>query len=149
MYEVFTKLLNMSIMASVLAVFVMLLRLILKKVPRKYICILWALVAIRLIIPMGFFSNLSFYNVMDVPTDESGQIEYFQYTSHAEKPEIVFTVPVVSHEEYTVEHEVTTSHTKDLYLPVIINIWIVNKIITNPIIYSLSAKFIINHISFN
>ena len=125
MYEVFTKLLNMSIMASVLAVFVMLLRLILKKVPRKYICILWALVAIRLIIPMGFFSNLSFYNVMDVPTDESGQIEYFQYTSHAEKPEIVFTVPVVSHEEYTVEHEVTTSHTKDLYLPVIINIWIV------------------------
>ena len=125
MYEVFTKLLNMSIMASVLAVFVMLLRLILKKVPRKYICILWALVAIRLIIPMGFFSNLSFYNVMDVPTDESGQIEYFQYTSHAEKPEIVFTVPAVGHEEYAVGQEVTTSHTEDLYLPVIINIWII------------------------
>ncbi len=56
---VFLKLLNMSITASWLIVAVVVLRLLLKKAPKWLSCVLWAVVAIRLICPFSFESNFS------------------------------------------------------------------------------------------
>lgn len=48
---VFLKLLNMSFAGACAVVIVLLLRLLFKKLPKKYICVLWAVVLIRLLCP--------------------------------------------------------------------------------------------------
>ncbi len=55
----FLTLINMSITASWLALAVMLLRLVLKRAPKAIICVLWALVAVRLVCPVFFESGIS------------------------------------------------------------------------------------------
>ena len=59
MSAVFIKLLNMSITASVVALALLLLKLIFKKLPRFVSVILWSFVAIRLILPISIDSALS------------------------------------------------------------------------------------------
>ena len=59
MGELFLKLLDMSLAASWLIAAVVILRLLLKKAPKWVRGILWALVAVRLICPFSFESNLS------------------------------------------------------------------------------------------
>lgn len=59
MTTVFLKLLNMSIAASWLVLAVILLRALLKKSPRWITCLLWGIVALRLLMPFTFESNLS------------------------------------------------------------------------------------------
>ncbi|MBR1390774.1 MAG: hypothetical protein IJ567_04905 [Lachnospiraceae bacterium] len=65
MGDLFLKLLNMSLAASWLIVAVILFRLIARKTPRWMICLLWGLVAIRLICPFSMNSSFSI-----VPSDE-------------------------------------------------------------------------------
>lgn len=65
MSDIFLKLLNMSLAASWLIVIVAILRLIARKTPRWIICLLWGLVAIRLIFPFSFESPVGL-----VPSDE-------------------------------------------------------------------------------
>lgn len=59
MEGVFIKLLNLSIQASILIVVVLLLRFILNKSPKWMKCLLWALVAIRLVCPFSIESIFS------------------------------------------------------------------------------------------
>lgn len=59
MEAVFTKLLHMSLSASWLILAVLLLRPLLKKAPRWVFCLLWAMVALRLICPFAPESSLS------------------------------------------------------------------------------------------
>ena len=53
------KLLNLSIQASILITVVLLLRFILNKSPKSIKCLLWALVAIRLVCPFSIESKFS------------------------------------------------------------------------------------------
>lgn len=57
--EVFLKLVNMSMTASVMILFVVILRLLFRKAPRQYCCILWMLVGLRLICPVTLESAVS------------------------------------------------------------------------------------------
>ena len=59
MGAVFLKLVNMSITASWLIAAVILLRIVLKKAPKWVSCMLWVLVAIRLLCPVAIESSLS------------------------------------------------------------------------------------------
>lgn len=59
MEELFLKLLNMSISAGWMVLAIILLRGLIKKMPKAVRCILWALVAIRLVIPITWESELS------------------------------------------------------------------------------------------
>ena len=59
MERVFLHILSMSISASLLAVAVLVLRPLLKKVPKTVFCILWGFVAIRLICPVSPESSFS------------------------------------------------------------------------------------------
>lgn len=65
MNEIFVKLINMSISASIIIALIILLRVVLKRMPKKYICILWALVAIRLLCPVAFETSFSAFNIVD------------------------------------------------------------------------------------
>ncbi|WP_343208129.1 M56 family metallopeptidase [Anaerolentibacter hominis] len=59
MESIFLKLLNMSITAGWLILAVMLLRVLLKRAPKMIRCILWGLVAVRLVCPFSVESPLS------------------------------------------------------------------------------------------
>lgn len=59
MEDIFIKVLNLSIQASILIVVVLLLRFILNKFPRWMKCFLWMLVAIRLVCPFSIESIFS------------------------------------------------------------------------------------------
>ena len=62
-YALFTRLLNRSIAAAVIIAFVMIFRIVLKKVPKKYVCILWGVVALSLILPVKITSPISAWNL--------------------------------------------------------------------------------------
>ena len=59
MSTIFLKILNMSLAAGWLILAVIVLRLLLKKAPKWVSCLLWALVAIRLLVPFSIESALS------------------------------------------------------------------------------------------
>lgn len=59
MTQLFLKFLNMSISASWLVLAVILLRLLFRKAPKWISCLLWSIVALRLIIPFSFESVFS------------------------------------------------------------------------------------------
>ena len=59
MEAMFLTLLNMSLTASYLVAVVLLLRLVLRRAPRGLLCLLWAMVGIRLVLPFSPESILS------------------------------------------------------------------------------------------
>lgn len=124
MYEIFTGILNMSLTAGIIILAVMLLRIVLKGVPKKFICILWAFVAIRLICPFGISSSLSLFNLLDAGTDTASRIEYFQYNENTEKPEAAFQVPALGDDNASPESMTIGTRTSRVYLPVLMYIWL-------------------------
>lgn len=124
MYEFFAKLLNMSLTAGVLVIAIVLLRLVLKKAPKKYICILWALVALRLVLPIGISSSLSVFNLMNTETSSSGQIEYFSYNGKTEKPTLNFDVVGLVNDNYSPDSMTVGTRTAGMYLPTVMYIWL-------------------------
>ena len=66
MTAVFLKILNMSITAGWIVLAVMLLRLLLKKMPKQFTCMLWGLVGLRLVFP---FSPESMFSL--IPSAET------------------------------------------------------------------------------
>ncbi len=99
-YTFLPKLLNMSLTAGVAIVFVLLLRLLLKKAPKVISYALWGVVLIRLLCPVSIESELSLFGMFDTPIAESGsltsRIEYVPSDIvHTEYPEIKLPVPGV------------------------------------------------------
>ncbi len=66
--SIFTKLLILSVQAGFLILATLLIRGLFKKIPRKYICLLWCMVALRLLIPVTIESPVSL-----VPTEDDIQ----------------------------------------------------------------------------
>ena len=73
MSELFLTVLNMSLTASYVIIFVMLIRLLLKRAPKFISYALWGVVAFRLIIPFSFESIFSLMptntNTVPIPHD--------------------------------------------------------------------------------
>lgn len=59
MEQVFLKLVHMSLAAGWLVLAVLVLRLLLRRAPRWILCLLWALVALRLVCPLSIESRVS------------------------------------------------------------------------------------------
>ncbi len=66
--SIFTKLLIMSVQAGFLILATIIIRGIFKKIPRKYICLLWCMAALRLLLPVSIESDYSL-----VPTENAIQ----------------------------------------------------------------------------
>lgn len=100
-YTFMPKLFNMSLTASVAIVLVILLRLLLKKVPKVISYALCGVVLFRLLCPMSIGSNFSVYNLFDAPAQESGTISsVIEYVPsnivHTEYPSVALPVPGIS-----------------------------------------------------
>lgn len=128
MYEVFAKLLNMSLTASILVLIVIILRFAIKRAPRKYICILWALVALRLICPFSISSSVSAYNILHQDTISNGRIEYFEYNGKTEKPQLTFEVPALVNDNISPDSMTVGTQTSGLYMPTLVYIWVIGVI---------------------
>ena len=59
MSEIFLKILNMSIATSWLILAIIIIRPFLKKAPKRILCLLWSIVAVRLILPFSIESIFS------------------------------------------------------------------------------------------
>ncbi|ABX42684.1 M56 family metallopeptidase [Lachnoclostridium phytofermentans] len=66
-YTLFPKIVDMSLTASVVIVFVLLARLLLKKAPKKFSYFLWIVVLFRLICPVSISTSFSLFNVIHAP----------------------------------------------------------------------------------
>ena len=74
MASVFETVLNMSMTASVVILAVLLVRVFMKKAPRKFCYLLWLVVAFRLVVPFSFESSISIFNLGgDMPAVEIPQ----------------------------------------------------------------------------
>ena len=69
--EVFSKVLNMSLTGSVVIVFVLIARLLIRKAPKVFSYSLWAVVLFRLLCPVSFSSALSLLNFTQATVRES------------------------------------------------------------------------------
>ena len=59
MGEIFTSLLNISVTAGYIILAALLVRMIFRNMPRKYVCLLWGIAGIRLVLPFSIESALS------------------------------------------------------------------------------------------
>lgn len=69
MKEFMDALINMSISGAVIAAVIMLLRIPLKKAPRRYSYMLWAILGIRLLCPFSLPSPASLFNLFSANSD--------------------------------------------------------------------------------
>lgn len=100
-YTFLPALLNMSLTASVVILFVIFARLLLKRTPKIFSYALWYVVLFRLFCPVAINSPLSLLGMFDTPTMEAhsaaSSIEYIPANIvHTESPEIHMPVPGVN-----------------------------------------------------
>ena len=134
MNALFLKILNMSLASGVLVLAVLLLRLVLRRAPKWLRCLLWALVAVRLLCPWSLQSSLSAFSLLPAQTDAQGNLEYFRYNGKPEKPMVEFDLPRVSFSgsardaapaapEQALAPTVTV-RTASRYLPYVESVWL-------------------------
>lgn len=100
-YELLPIVFNMSVTASVVIVFVLLARLLLKKAPKIFSYALWAVVLFRLLCPVSITTDFSLLGLFDAPVTETTThttaVEYIpQDVVHTPAPEVNLPVPGVN-----------------------------------------------------
>lgn len=118
MYGAFVKLLNMSAASAILIGVVLVLRMVFRKLPKKYLCVLWLFVALRLCCPFMLSSSLSVFN--HIGAYHNGQLEYVRYNEKTEKP--ILEIPAALLKSAGDGPTVTFSAAK-LYLPTVMTLW--------------------------
>ena len=95
MESLFSNILTASFHGSIVILAVMLLRVLLKKAPRKFICFLWVLAGLRLLMPFEIQSSLSLQ-----PMPEAAQVRQWQpAASPAPTPRETFPEPPTQRQE--------------------------------------------------
>lgn len=99
MTDIFRTVLNMSITGAYIAAAIIILRIAMKKLPKKYSYLLWAILGIRLLCPFSFSSAVSVFNVLvpEKPEVSYGQMEFIPNDiEYFEEPQITVSVPPVN-----------------------------------------------------
>ncbi|MDD6825283.1 MAG: M56 family metallopeptidase [Oscillospiraceae bacterium] len=99
MTDLFRTVLNMSITGVYIAAAIIILRLFMKKLPKKYSYMLWAILGIRLLCPFSFSSAVSVFNVLipEKPEISSGQMEYIPPDiEYSYEPKVTVSLPPVN-----------------------------------------------------
>lgn len=73
MRGVFQQIFNLSVTGSYLILAVLALRLLLHKMPRNMVCLLWVLVGVRLLLPVSIESAFGIFPAKDVLVDSADQ----------------------------------------------------------------------------
>ena len=101
--SLFLKILNMSLTASYVILAVMLIRLLLRRAPRKYSYALWAAAAFRLVCPVSFESMFSLFSLkgfrLNVEASSAGTAEIVhipENIGYMAQPEITTGITAVN-----------------------------------------------------
>ena len=86
MAQFLNNLVTASIHGSVVILAVILLRLLLRKTPKKYICLLWLLAGIRLLMPIELRSDLSLQPEFILPDLDLPALLPFSLSYHRSSP---------------------------------------------------------------
>ena len=126
MEALFLKLVNMSITASWLVLAIIVVRLIFKKAPKWILCLLWGLVAFRLICPFSIESAMSL-----IPSAEPLPQEII-YTA---EPQIHSGVPVIDNavnpvlESSMTPAELTSANPTQIWSFILSQVWILGMVL--------------------
>ena len=126
MEALFLKLVNMSITASWLVLAVIAVRLIFKKAPKWILCLLWGMVALRLICPFSIESAMSL-----IPSAEPLPQEII-YTA---EPQIHSGVPVIDNavnpilESSMTPAELTSANPTQIWSFILSQVWILGMVL--------------------
>lgn len=87
-------LLNRSRAVFLLLATAVLLRFLFYWGPKRVRCLMWALVALRLLLPVHLTSSLSVLGGAGIPVSEAGQVEYFHQAEDTDAPGLEIYTPV-------------------------------------------------------
>lgn len=105
-YEILPRILNMSLTASVIILFVIVCRLLLKRAPKVYSYILWGVVIFRLICPISLSAPMSLLGMFQTPVVALSTKNVGEQVGEAKdvlvgKTSVVEYIPaVIVHNEY-------------------------------------------------
>lgn len=98
--KLFIQILNMSISATYVIGVVLLLRLLLRRLPKSYSYVLWGIVGLRLLCPFSISSVFSLFNLKPFMTVASGESRAMEYIpadiGFAKVPQINTGIPMVN-----------------------------------------------------
>ncbi|MDU5080506.1 DUF5301 domain-containing protein [uncultured Tissierella sp.] len=140
MIDRFIAIINMSLTASYVALGVMIVRLLLKKVPKIFSYILWSIVLFRLICPFSFESSLSLMYSSDI----SKEVIYTQVPNVSNKVETIDNmINAVNEKPIKVPHSGTSVNPMELALRIGSRLWVLGMIIL--LSYGLFSYFKLKH----
>lgn len=97
--EIFIKLVNMSLTASVVILAVLAIRLLLRRAPKLISYCLWSVVLFRLLCPVSFSLPVSLLGTLDAPVSEQGTMVYIpENIVYTEQPAAELQTPVLVNE---------------------------------------------------
>ncbi len=102
MDAVFLKILNMSITASYVIAAVLVIRLLIRKAPKKYSYLLWSAVGFRLCCPISFQSifslfSLGLFHMTQAQSASAAMLEYVpQNIARASQPQVTVGIPAAN-----------------------------------------------------
>ena len=125
MTALFLKLLGMSIMGSVVILVTMLARFILRRRSKGFIMILWAVVAIRLLIPVSIESRISIFNYLPISAEKIVHtVDEKQTAAFSDSKEVQLNADAVLAETAEHSHDHVTENTMPDLRTVAPYIWI-------------------------
>lgn len=138
MEALFLKLVNMSINASWLVLAVLVLRFVLRKAPKSILCSLWAMVALRLMLPVSFKSIFSL-----IPSAEPLS-EEFLYAATPQLNTGVASVdqilnPIIA--ENLTPAELVSANPTQIYSFIFSRLWILGMVLM--LLYLLVSYFVL------
>jgi len=155
MDSLFLKILEMSVTGSSVILVTVLARLLLKKRSKRFIMILWAVVAFRLLVPVSFESPLSFFNYIPLKTQNFTAITQVQdaatpdnyadtnvvtanyadtnvvtddYAANTEQQDITYAETAVNMGNGTLSEDLTTAETLPDIKTVLSTVWLIGAL---------------------
>ncbi|MFF2093016.1 M56 family metallopeptidase [Paenibacillus sp. NPDC058174] len=102
MESLFLKVVNMSITGTYVIAAILLFRLLLRRAPKKYSYLLWAVVLFRLVCPVSYSSDLSLFNMnpFDMTTAQKSSDVSLSYVpadiGYTDSPKVTVGIPTVN-----------------------------------------------------
>ncbi|MBP5262672.1 MAG: hypothetical protein J6Z43_11160 [Clostridiales bacterium] len=118
MNELLSNILHMSLTGSIVILVVMSARMIMKKMPKKYMYLLWAVVGFRLLCPVTLESSFSIFNIRPIrnSVEQVRDLPLITYGSAADTASSAATTGTAR----VIEHAVTSGTGSINYAPVIL-----------------------------
>lgn len=137
----FLKVLEMSVTGSIVILITMLARFLLRKRSKRFIMILWAVVAFRLLVPFSFESSFSFFNFLPLNTQTLTEITEVHdaalpdnladtqavtadYAADTEQQESIRTGTAVNYGDETLSVNLTNSDTLPDIKTILSTVWL-------------------------